>query len=90
MYKKAFARRIGGNKHLIHLWTDTGYEKVEWTNFAYKQCPEGEGDYIGLNGESLKKQVNGILMIQDSIFICLLYTSPSPRDRQKSRMPSSA
>ena len=26
----------------------------------------------------------------DSIFACLLYTSPSPRDRQKSRMPSSA
>ena len=25
-----------------------------------------------------------------SIKICLLYTSPSPRDRQKSRMPSSA
>ena len=24
------------------------------------------------------------------LFICLLYTSPSPRDRQKSRMPSSA
>ena len=24
------------------------------------------------------------------ILICLLYTSPSPRDRQKSRMPSSA
>ena len=23
-------------------------------------------------------------------WICLLYTSPSPRDRQKSRMPSSA
>ena len=26
----------------------------------------------------------------DVIYICLLYTSPSPRDRQKSRMPSSA
>ena len=26
----------------------------------------------------------------DRTFICLLYTSPSPRDRQKSRMPSSA
>ena len=26
----------------------------------------------------------------DSIRACLLYTSPSPRDRQKSRMPSSA
>ena len=24
------------------------------------------------------------------VVICLLYTSPSPRDRQKSRMPSSA
>ena len=23
-------------------------------------------------------------------YFCLLYTSPSPRDRQKSRMPSSA
>ena len=26
----------------------------------------------------------------DSVDTCLLYTSPSPRDRQKSRMPSSA
>ena len=26
----------------------------------------------------------------DTSFTCLLYTSPSPRDRQKSRMPSSA
>ena len=24
------------------------------------------------------------------LYLCLLYTSPSPRDRQKSRMPSSA
>ena len=29
-----------------------------------------------------------MLAIEDSS--CLLYTSPSPRDRQKSRMPSSA
>ena len=26
----------------------------------------------------------------DALITCLLYTSPSPRDRQKSRMPSSA
>ena len=26
----------------------------------------------------------------DDFISCLLYTSPSPRDRQKSRMPSSA
>ena len=29
--------------------------------------------------------------VKDALpYICLLYTSPSPRDRQKSRMPSSA
>ena len=28
--------------------------------------------------------------IRGAVEICLLYTSPSPRDRQKSRMPSSA
>ena len=31
-----------------------------------------------------------ILLTNSCIFDCLLYTSPSPRDRQKSRMPSSA
>ena len=29
-------------------------------------------------------------VLADLAEICLLYTSPSPRDRQKSRMPSSA
>ena len=31
-----------------------------------------------------------LLIINIKPGICLLYTSPSPRDRQKSRMPSSA
>ena len=30
------------------------------------------------------------LGLEYGLNICLLYTSPSPRDRQKSRMPSSA
>ena len=28
--------------------------------------------------------------MKEIVYVCLLYTSPSPRDRQKSRMPSSA
>ena len=32
----------------------------------------------------------GISGLNEKFDICLLYTSPSPRDRQKSRMPSSA
>ena len=31
-----------------------------------------------------------VLDIPKEYYFCLLYTSPSPRDRQKSRMPSSA
>ena len=31
-----------------------------------------------------------ILLLHGWPYDCLLYTSPSPRDRQKSRMPSSA
>ena len=32
----------------------------------------------------------GIYMRDDHCDCCLLYTSPSPRDRTRSRMPSSA
>ena len=37
--------------------------------------------------------LNYMMSMQESLVVymaCLLYTSPSPRDRQKSRMPSSA
>ena len=32
----------------------------------------------------------GVMLTEELLRDCLLYTSPSPRDRQKSRMPSSA
>ena len=31
-----------------------------------------------------------LMFFPDEINICLLYTSPSPRDKRQSRMPSSA
>ena len=35
--------------------------------------------------------VGGLMMLRDTANkVCLLYTSPSPRDRTRSRMPSSA
>ena len=43
--------------------------------------------------EKLKKAIEenvGIDYGRAKNYTCLLYTSPSPRDRQKSRMPSSA
>ena len=38
----------------------------------------------------MSHQSYGPLVAVPRILGCLLYTSPSPRDRQKSRMPSSA
>ena len=37
----------------------------------------------------IRKAINSVKQC-DLASVCLLYTSPSPRDRQKSRMPSSA
>ena len=45
---------------------------------------EGKNDIIEMFISELKKGYLG------RNISCLLYTSPSPRDRQKSRMPSSA
>ena len=44
----------------------------------------GQIDYaLVVDGEDIRQ-------IHNNTITCLLYTSPSPRDRQKSRMPSSA
>ena len=40
--------------------------------------------------ERLAERICKFLLWQQGASRCLLYTSPSPRDRQKSRMPSSA
>ena len=46
--------------------------------------------------QTIKKMEEGEISLEESFQLyhqgmdCLLYTSPSPRDRQKSRMPSSA
>ena len=47
---------------------------------------------IGVNWGSLDHELLARMMDENSKLAkpCLLYTSPSPRDRQKSRMPSSA
>ena len=54
--------------------------------------PEGEDPASLLEKNSVEefkaKSKNSILLSE--YFICLLYTSPSPRDKRQSRMPSSA
>ena len=42
------------------------------------------------NMTNVKELFNNLIELGQHQKDCLLYTSPSPRDRQKSRMPSSA
>ena len=44
----------------------------------------GQIDIVGCHNQGAP------FVVDDITQCCLLYTSPSPRDRQKSRMPSSA
>ena len=48
---------------------------------------ELSGNKIQVNTETFETDKDGIFAVGD---ICLLYTSPSPRDMRRSRMPSSA
>ena len=45
---------------------------------------------IKIGGKEIPDYINGEKTVIRHSCNCLLYTSPSPRDRQKSRMPSSA
>ena len=38
----------------------------------------------------IPSEINGGAVVTEAVSSCLLYTSPSPRDRTRSRMPSSA
>ena len=60
------------------MTTDLEAEQVAFTYRRMPQHTGGKGSYGHRHRE------------QEEIYFCLLYTSPSPRDRQKSRMPSSA
>ena len=54
---------------------------------------EIDGKTLSFETGKIAKQADGstvVSMGDTMVLVCLLYTSPSPRDRQKSRMPSSA
>ena len=62
-----------------------------WENDKNK---DGQPDYsngnMRLYNPKLKERVDLVSLSSDNTYSCLLYTSPSPRDLGKSRMPSSA
>ena len=77
---------------------DTPWKTKDWFVSEWNYADEVTKDFkfaknVKVHDITLRdgEQQTGIIMtLDDKIRICLLYTSPSPRDRQKSRMPSSA
>ena len=57
---------------------------------AFAVFKYGGGLYLMFVGYQMINSRGSLALNLDGSHSCLLYTSPSPRDRQKSRMPSSA
>ena len=92
LYRMAI--QIGGPDHILDV------AKQRRTKIAENRMRENSDvrldvvEYIKSALERFRgmepKQIQDIGVEIGVLGICLLYTSPSPRDRQKSRMPSSA
>ena len=64
-------------------------EWLESLEFVIKSKGEDRAKYI-LSMLEAKARLEGVDLPMKSNTPCLLYTSPSPRDKRQSRMPSSA
>ena len=76
--------------------TVTGQETVETANSDQVEiCHMGRTGFrlLSLSSQGAKRHLDaheGDKLAVNGECICLLYTSPSPRDKRQSRMPSSA
>ena len=71
-----------------HVYAETGMVVKRFSSCDYYIADGPRGLYV-LEWYGGHDPMEGERII-GNIGACLLYTSPSPRDRQKSRMPSSA
>ena len=81
---------VSKEKKEVEFYVETqtsffGLNHSDWTKSEWIRKPKN----LKMIHETFKKF--GYEKLENGIYeSCLLYTSPSPRDRQKSRMPSSA
>ena len=76
----------------IDLWAmDEGFSKAGVTDLELDQATNHLRHWLSKNYQADMNWIKDRLDLRENPSqLCLLYTSPSPRDRQKSRMPSSA
>ena len=89
---KALCNELGVDVYVIN-GSDEGrfLDTVRNTakNFASTVSLQATGKHKVIIIDEADNTTNDVQLLLRA-FTCLLYTSPSPRDRQKSRMPSSA
>ena len=71
----------------VRLVVDTGLHAFGWSR---ERAVEYAVEHVPLPPEFMAAEIDRYIVMPGQALCCLLYTSPSPRDRQKSRMPSSA
>ena len=74
----------GKRPRLLTFQEDLGRCRTQVRRIEHQDALAFRATHIGLLWGSREDQVGGLVLG------CLLYTSPSPRDRTRSRMPSSA
>ena len=82
-FQNFFRRFSHKTRRYVQVWRDCFSERPALSEHRESNGPgylKTKYCYIAQEKNKAKSQVN----------VCLLYTSPSPRDRQKCRMPSSA
>ena len=90
--------------NLSHAVSVISYELFQANNTSFKNTSTSNIDKVSkfefsnfinvlvkdLDSRGFFKPIEKKASMIDNIYSCLLYTSPSPRDRTRSRMPSSA
>ena len=78
-----FALALKGEIDIEQVKITTPVQQIEDVEIQFSIRRPAVKNYLGATYCSLSPE-------KRKLMTCLLYTSPSPRDRQKSRMPSSA
>ena len=81
------------NELYLHLWEYFQYySEITHVNIIFSSHFQKNHENISHKPSPSSMRCLYKIFFQNDlkIYICLLYTSPSPRDRTRSRMPSSA